>query len=59
MGIIRTGKVLNVFIKKLCVVKKGVNKRIDESGLQSFGHIVGMGNRIIKIYIRVSVLEVL
>ena len=48
LGIRRMDRVSNAQIRKLCRVKKGLNKRID-GVLQLFGHVVRMKNhRIAK-----------
>ena len=54
LGIRRMDKVPNSQIRQLCVVTKGVNKKIDEGVLRCFGHVERMENdRIAKrVYVR-------
>ena len=54
LGIRRMDKVPNERIRELCVVMKGVDKRIDEGVLRWFGHVERKENDSIaeKVYIR-------
>src|SRR5678815_5828185 len=49
LGVRRIDKMRNERIRELCGVKKGVNKRINESMLRWFGHVERMnGSRLVK-----------
>ena len=49
LGIRRMDKVLNAWMRQLCGVMKGVDKKIDEGVLQWFSHVERMKNdRIAK-----------
>ena len=47
LGIKRTDRVQNEWIRELCRVRKGWNVGIDESVLRWLGHIERMGNDMI------------
>ena len=44
LGIRRMDRVLNIQIRQLCRVTKGVDERINEGVLQWFGHLERMEN---------------
>ena len=54
LGIRRMDKVLNVWIRQLCRLTKGVDEKINEGVLQWFSHVETMeNNRIAKrVYVR-------
>ena len=53
LSIKRMDRVLNVRIKELCVVKKGLDQRIDERVLRWFGHVERMERDMIikRVYV--------
>ena len=47
LGIRKMDKVLNAWIRELCRVMKGVDKRINEDVFRWFGHVERMKNDMI------------
>ena len=45
LSIRRMDRILNAWIRELCRVKKGIDKRIDEVVLHWFGHVERMESR--------------
>ena len=54
LGIIRIDKVLNAWIRQLCGVTKGVDKKMEGGVLQWFSHVERMENNRIAngVYVR-------